>query len=499
MIDKTEELNNKLLKKYEMLSCSLNLLKDEEQKNNVYFELGKVLNKIIESTNSKYEEEYNELLNMDVEGFKEEKNKLLSLIELIKSREEYINSLLSKHYVITSKRLDEPSFLGKFDLSDYENKIEVINNYLDNVSTIQKYNEEVDKLNSSIELAKEKIEISNALNNEMEVKLKDVFDEEFSNRRYFKLKENEEEICNIYKELEFILNIAEENIKVNNSLSYDLEYKEQNEYEEIEELYLKYKEKVVVLELLDIYDKKTKNYDELIEKRNKINEILNKISNSDLYYSLNEFLKEQYTTLLRQKEDVKTLKSLEEEKKYKLSLIEEKKEENNSEIYSDILAELKKEEEKIREKKLLEQKKEEELNRQRLIEEQKERQEEIKRRQKLIEEQRKKEMEERAKKILQEQNKYSKKNVELEESKEKISEIVEEKDEMIDNPIFKDIKNELEYNDLDINNSQEKNIGLNDFNNISNMLPDDLDNYMKKFETDGNNKEFEDTAIFIDL
>ena len=128
------------------------------------------------------------------------------------------------------------------------------------------------------------------------------------------------------------------------------------------------------------------------------------------------------------------------------------------------------------------------MNRQRLIEEQKERQEEIKKRQKLIEEQRKKEMEERAKKILQEQNKYQKKNNELEENKEE----KHDEDKMIDNPIFMEIKSEIENNE-----DEKEGLGLNSFNNISNALPNDLDDYMKNFNASDN--KFEDDKIFVDF
>ena len=110
MIEYTDEFVKKLFKKYEMLASSLNLIRDEEQKNNVYFELGKILNKIIESTNKEYEVKYNELKDKEVVGFDEEKTKLTLLIELIKEREMYINSIMSKHYILTSKRIDEPSF-----------------------------------------------------------------------------------------------------------------------------------------------------------------------------------------------------------------------------------------------------------------------------------------------------------------------------------------------------------------------------------------------------
>ena len=489
MIEYTDEIVLKMFKRYEMLANSIALINDDEQKNNIYFELGKILNKIIESTNIIYENKFHEIENKEVVGFDEQKTKLTLLIELIKEREIYLNSLISKHYIFTSKKIEEPSFLGKLDIDGYINKIEDINNYLDNLKLINKYNEEIEKLNYSIELAKEKIEISNTLNNELEVKLKELMDDIFRKNNYLILKDEKEEIEKIYKELDFILGVSEENVKINNSLSYNEDYEDERQYEELEELYLKYNEKMVILELMDIYDKKTKNYEELIEKRNHINDIINKIPTSNLYYELNDFLKEQYSNLLKQKEDIITLKSLEDEKKYKLSLIEDKKQENNSDIYKDIIKELNDQEERIREQKLLEIKKEEELNRQKLIEEQKERQEEIKKRQKLIEEQRKKEMEERAKKILQEQNKYQKKNLDEEKEDE------HEEDKMIDNPIFKEIKNEIESDDLD---DEKQDLGLNSFNNISNVLPNDLDDYMKSFNND-DKEVFDKDKIFVDF
>ena len=348
MIEYTDEIVLKLFKRYEMLANSLSLIDDEEQKNNIYFELNKILNKVIECTNIEYENKYHEIENKSAIGFDEEKTKLTLLIELIKERELYLNSLLTKHYIFTSKKIEEPSFLGKYDIEKFYSKIEDINGYLDNIKLIKKYNEEIEKLNYSIQLAKEKIEISNTLNNELEVKLKDLFEEVFNKNNYLSLKGQKEDIEKIYNELSFILGISEENIKINNSLSYNEDFEDERQHEEIEELYLKYKEKMVILELMDIYDKKTKNYEELIDKRNKINDIINKIPGSTLYYELNGFLKEQYANLLKQKEDIKTLSSLEEEKKYKTSLIEEKKEENNNDIYKDIIKEMNEKEEKIR-------------------------------------------------------------------------------------------------------------------------------------------------------
>ena len=100
-------------------------------------------------------------------------------------------------------------------------------------------------------------------------------------------------------------------------------------------------------------------------------------------------------------------------------------------------------------------------------------------------------MEERAKKILEEQNNFQNKNIE--------PEIIEknEQDKMVDNPIFKDIKNEIEFKDLDIKNDND-NIGLNSFNNISNILPNDIDAYMKKFDSE-EKEVYEDDKIFVDF
>ena len=106
-------------------------------------------------------------------------------------------------------------------------------------------------------------------------------------------------------------------------------------------------------------------------------------------------------------------------------------------------------------------------------------------------------MEERAKKILEEQNKFQKKNIEP-EPKEKVNKYDKE-DEMVDNPIFKDIKNEIDFEELEIiNNDESDNAGLNSFNNISNILPNDLEDYMKNFDSD-DKEEFDEDKIFVDF
>lgn len=513
MIEYSSENLNKLFKKYEMLSKSINLIDDEVQKNNVYFELTKLLNNIIETTNEIYEEKYNEINSKAVEGFEEEKEKYNEIINLINKREEYITNLISKHYIFTSKKFDEPSFLGKFDIDEYKNKIEVIDNYLDNINSIKKHNIELEKINNAIELAKEKINIANSFNDELEVKLKNKFEETFNKNGLYDLLKDKDQIIKIFDELKFILKIQEENIKINNSLSYDIDYQEQKEYEEIEELYLKFNEKIVILNLMEIYDKKTKNYEELIEKREQINDIINKIPSSSIYYELIDFLKEQYDALTKQKEDIKTLNTLEEEKKHKISLIEQLKEENNSDIYKDIVKKMNEQEEQLKEEKRKKQQEEEKLKKKRLLEEQNIRQEEIKRRQKLIEEERKKDMEERAKKLLEEQNKFKKsQTIENNLNKEKVENYKEDQDDMIENPIFKEIKDEIELkkDDENFNINPFKELGDVDFdsylkenkdnneNNINSILPNSLEDYMKNFDENG--KEiFDDDKIFVDF
>ena len=74
------------LRQYDMFSNSLNLIKNEEQRNLIVKQLTKLEEKIISLTNDMYEEEYYALANKECKLLEEEKERITSLIELINQR-----------------------------------------------------------------------------------------------------------------------------------------------------------------------------------------------------------------------------------------------------------------------------------------------------------------------------------------------------------------------------------------------------------------------------
>ena len=164
--------------------------------------------------------------------------------------------------------------------------------------------------------------------------------------------------------------------------------------------YERYKEKKLILRLMEIYQKETSDYESLLSKREEINSILTGITSSELYLEVGEELNKEYATIKLEQQDKATLKSLEEEKENKTRTLEEINRENDSEEFKRILAHLLENEKKYQEKLAQEKLRKEEERKARMLEEERRKQKEILRRQKALEEERKKEIEERTKQLL---------------------------------------------------------------------------------------------------
>lgn len=155
--------------------------------------------------------------------------------------------------------------------------------------------------------------------------------------------------------------------------------------------------KKLILSLIDIYKKPVSNYQEILNKREEINNVLMNIPSSDLYALIGAELNKEYATIKLEQQDVATLKSLVEEKDIKSSNLEDIIEENNSKELKGLLANLLENEKRYQEKLLLEkQKQEQERLEQERLEEEK-RQKEIAKRQQALEEERKKKLNEEPK------------------------------------------------------------------------------------------------------
>ena len=239
----------------------------------------------------------------------------------------------------------------------------------------------------------------------------------FERLELYKLTDSKEEIESAYNELEFSLQKAKENVK-----KAKAEGKE-NLIIECDSLlssitleYEKVKEKKYTLRLMEIYDNVISDYEQLLNKREEMNDILNEISSSHLYNIVGEELNKQYNTIKIEKQDINTYETLVSERERKFSELEQINEENNSDEFREVLDELLVNERKKQEERLQEQRKQEYEERQRRLIEEKRLEDERRKRQQLIIEERKKEQETRTKKLLEQQRKtLIKKDNELEQ------------------------------------------------------------------------------------
>ena len=390
------------IRQYEMFSSSLKLIPSIDEKNAIIKQLDRLEEKIIKLTNSIYENAYYSLYNKETYLLEEEKNRLGSLIELISNRMDYVNDRKNKHYELTGKNLDIYNFVGMDVYDTLKDRLKVIEKYSDNIKRKEDIDDYLDKLDSKLKLAQEKISINEALNVELEAKMIKCLDDAL--KRYgLNLEAREDEIRSIYQELTRMLDIARENYETAKTSSYDMVSECKKALADIESDYMSYREQTSILDLMKLYDKKCHSYQELLDKRTTMSELCDNILNKKIREAIYKLLKDQYSTILLEGQDISNYEKLLKEQEDKREEIASIDRENNSDIFKNVLSKLIENENK-RQAKLLEEKiKKQEEEKKRKAELEKRRQEEIMRRQKLIEDTRKKEIEKRTRQLLEEQ------------------------------------------------------------------------------------------------
>lgn len=390
------------IRQYEMFSSSLKLIPSIDEKNAIIKQLDRLEEKIIKLTNSIYENAYYSLYNKETYLLEEEKNRLGSLIELISNRMDYVNDRKNKHYELTGKNLDIYNFVGMDVYDTLKDRLKVIEKYSDNIKRKEDIDDYLDKLDSKLKLAQEKISINEALNVELEAKMIKCLDDAL--KRYgLNLEAREDEIRSIYQELTKMLDIARENYETAKISSYDMVSECKKALADIESDYMSYREQTSILDLMKLYDKKCHSYQELLDKRTTMSELCDNILNKKIREAIYKLLKDQYSTILLEGQDISNYEKLLKEQEDKREEIASIDRENNSDIFKNVLSKLIENENK-RQAKLLEEKmKKQEEEKKRKAELEKRRQEEIMRRQKLIEDTRKKEIEKRTRQLLEEQ------------------------------------------------------------------------------------------------
>ena len=391
------------MRQYEMFANSLNLVKNNEEKNMIIKQLTKLEMKIIELTNEVYEEEYYALANKECALLDEEKKRITMLIDLINQRLTYVEKRCNDHYQLTGESIDANDVLGANTLDSLENKVKIIDKYSKNIKLKEELENEVKSLSSKISLASEKIGINEKLNIELETKFKNLIGSAIEKCNYYELLDNREEIEYAYQETEKSLTLAEVNYETAKTSPMNILDDCQAMLEDIKKDYTKYKSKISILKLMEIFNREVNDYDELITKRREINDILKYIKDKDFLDMVLDTVSKQYNTIIMEQQDINTYNDLTLEKDRKMEALTEIESENNSEEFQSMLKVLIENEKKRQEKIMEEQRKIEEEEKKRRLEIERKKQEEILKRQKIIEEARKKEIEKRTRELLEQQ------------------------------------------------------------------------------------------------
>lgn len=393
-------------KQYEMLKNSLRFMTNEDEIKDICNELNRIEENILNLTNEEYEKVYMQTLAKKADYMDEERERIHSLIELIEERLAYLEKRRHEHKEITGLIAKQPITIGEDELPDFKKKISTIDKYEKNVKLIELLTKEIASLGERINNALEKMQSNATLNEQLEKRMISLFNESFRKLDLYSLPERSKEINLAYNELEFSLSKASDNLmKAKKTSNNELILECESMLKAASEDFNHYKEKKTILKLLEIYDLKVQNYDELVKKREEINDLLRSISGSELYKLVFDEINKQYNTIKIESQDVKTYTTLTEDKEKKSKLLYEIEEENSSEEFLSSIKEIIENERRKKEQEEEERRKhEEEILRQKQLEEKK-RQEEILKRQKQLEEKRKKEIEERTRILLSEKQK----------------------------------------------------------------------------------------------
>ena len=198
------------------------------------------------------------------------------------------------------------------------------------------------------------------MNIELETKFKNLIGSAIEKCNYYELLDNREEIEYAYQETEKSLTLAEVNYETAKTSPMNILEDCQAMLEDIKKDYTKYKSKISILKLMEIFNREVNDYDELITKRREINDILKYIKDKDFLDMVLDTVSKQYNTIIMEQQDINTYNDLTIEKDRKMEALTEIESENNSEEFQNMLKVLIENEKKRQEKIMEEQRKIEE-------------------------------------------------------------------------------------------------------------------------------------------
>lgn len=406
MLEYTSRQVTQLVRQYDMFLKSLNIITNDLDKEKIYMQMDKIKERILIETNNIYEEKYMMLLGSTTYLISEEKERLLCLIKLIEERIEYVKKERLRHKEITGNLIDYPKILGEDKLGEFRNHIKIIDKFNENKRKENALSIEINELDSRISEAIKKIKNNKNLNTTLEKKMIGLLSKVFDKLGYYELTKDKDNILKEYDELEFSLNKAKDNVKkAKLSGKEELVLECESLLTSVNATFSLIKEKKYILKLMEVYDNIISDYEQLLSKREEMNDILNEIQDSHLYSIVGEELTKQYNTIKIEKQDMNSYESLISERENKYEMLEKIVNENNSKEFMDVLDDLLVNEKKRQEELMQEQRKHDYEERQRRLIEEKRLEDERRKRQQLIIEERKKEQETLTKKLLEQQRK----------------------------------------------------------------------------------------------
>lgn len=293
--------------------------------------------------NSKFEKEIKPLIVPAVTIEKEEE-RLGKLISLLKSRLEKREELENRFYLITGRYIKGLQLVvSESEFEDKKNRLETITKYLDTRNEINTVNESISELKDKLsdEVAKQDEYIKK--NKIMEDELYNSFKDVISNDDYLS-KLNEDDIdteiamvIDKVKDNKETLDVTKDSV---NSLMISGDNDDYASYiEDAERSYFTWKNRELLLKIYSLVVKFEDNYNDLFEKRDKINKIIRNrrsikdnltIEVTDNFSSFEDVLKEQLDVLKNEKEVLENVSNYTNRISFKEERLSELEEANNS-------------------------------------------------------------------------------------------------------------------------------------------------------------------------
>ena len=293
--------------------------------------------------NSKFEKEIKPLIVPAVTIEKEEE-RLGKLISLLKSRLEKREELENRFYLTTGRYIKGLQLVvSESEFEDKKNRLETITKYLDTRNEINTVNESIselkDKLSDEVTKQDEYIKKNKIMEDELYNSFKDVI----SNDDYLS-KLNEDDIdteiamvIDKVKDNKETLDVTKDSV---NSLMISGDNDDYASYiEDAERSYFTWKNRELLLKIYSLVVKFEDNYNDLYEKRDKINKIIRNrrsikdnltIEVTDNFSSFEDVLKEQLDVLKNEKEVLENVSNYTNRISFKEERLSELEEANNS-------------------------------------------------------------------------------------------------------------------------------------------------------------------------